>query len=89
MLESDRKAKRYAAVQWQDRLFPGLDLPSICMLLRAGVNGSADEWESSRVRETLDMLGSRLDSWYESNPETQRVDDAVKELVKATRLEVW
>lgn len=56
---------RLAAVQEQERLFgngPDSTLPSICMDLRLGVNGSTDEWKPKQVAEAVQMLEARLET---------------------------
>ncbi len=79
------------ALKWQERLFRKCDyhdLCSICMELRSGVNGYADEWRSVYIKEVIGMLRARLETWREAGKREERMDNAVKELVMATIEEV-
>lgn len=89
---TEKPMTRRRAVEWQEKLFGRSHesmLPSICMSVRIGVNGSGDEWEPSLIRETLEMLKARIDTWEDSVCQKEAaVDDAVKNLVQATISEV-
>jgi hypothetical protein len=89
---------RQEAIEWQQRLFPSMKasglalpmmLPEICLALRSGVNGSADEWAPEHVVEVVAMLKARLETWAPSlNPRDARVDAAVWALIEAVIEEV-
>lgn len=72
----------------QQDLFGNMDLPGICMALRAAVNGSSDPWPAERIRETVSFLENRLSVWTVESGVYQGVDDAVYHLVRATIEEV-
>lgn len=78
--------ERLLALEEQRRLFPDCEtLPEICVNLRMGTNGSADEWSATFVALTIAMLEARLATWEESVPASAKpFDDAVKAMVKAT-----
>lgn len=84
-------AARLIALQWQSSLFGkgvGSTLPEICMALRIGVNGSGDEWDPTFIRQAVEMLKARLQTWLPSTSRDERVDEAVRLLVQATIDEV-
>ncbi len=80
------------AIEEQERLFGnsnGSMLPSICMDLRLGVNCPGDKWSPERIKETVEMLQSRLETWQPSlNMRCAGVDAAVFLLVYTTVKEV-
>jgi hypothetical protein len=76
------------AVEEQAALFGDMDLPSICLALRAGVNGMADYMDVDQVKNGLKMLQMRLDTWESGFKGAERFDNAVKEMVIATIEEV-
>lgn len=86
----DRGVEWQRAVNEQERLCgPGSELPSICLALRAGINGTSDPWPQETVVEYLMMLRWRLNEWREpATEQSRRLDDAVKEMVAATVAEV-
>lgn len=67
---------------------PNSELTAICMCLRGGVNGSAHQWEPDWIDATLEMLNARLSTWERGGSREERLDNAVKQLVEATILEV-
>jgi len=79
---------RREAIKEQAAQFGNLELPTICLALRAGVNGMDDPMDEKRVRKALVMLQMRLDTWEPSYNKSERLDSAVKEMVAATIEEV-
>jgi hypothetical protein len=43
-------------------------LPEIVLDLRSALNGSADPWPAEQVKEVMDMLQARLDTWDHNVP---------------------
>jgi hypothetical protein len=69
----------------QANLFGPAQLPTVCMELRMGTNGSGDPWPPDLVRQTRALLTAKLAHWRPSDPAKRRpLDDAVKALIEAT-----
>ncbi len=84
------KEARQKALKMQEVLFgTAWTLLEVCMNLRMGVNGAADEWEPYHIADTVKMLEARLETWQNSIYEKgEKFDAAVRQLVFATIEEV-
>jgi len=58
-----------------------VELPEICLALRASCNGSADPWPVERLSEVGQMLRARAKTWTHHAHEDP-IDDAVLQMVR-------